>query len=171
MLGLKRGAVQLVPYCNQWPLLFAEEECAIRAAIGHIVLDVQHIGSTAVPGLAAKPILDIGIAVRDAADVERCITPLAALGYQFLGDRRGVGDWFFAKGSDDARSHYLHMVEHTSSAWSDYLSFRDTLTTDERSRDDYASLKRQLLAASGGDRSAYTEGKEEFIRRLTGRRR
>ena len=169
MLGLKRGAVELVPYCDRWPVLFAEEECAIRAAVGHIVLDVQHIGSTAVPGLLAKPILDIGVALRDTADVGRCVTPLAALGYEFLGDRGCVGDWFFAKGPDDLRTHYIHMVERTSSDWSNYLAFRDALAADEHARNEYASLKLRLLKEAGGNRDAYTEGKGQFVRRVTAR--
>ena len=170
VLGLKRGTIRLEPHCHEWPRLFAQEECAIRAALGHLVLDVQHIGSTAVPGLLAKPILDIGVAVRHSADVGPCVAPLAALGYQFLGDRRCAGDWFFAKGSDDLCTHYVHMVEHTSSAWANYLAFRDALATDERVRTEYASLKLRLAVESGGSRDAYATGKDQFVRGVAARR-
>jgi len=169
MLGLKRGTVALVPYCDEWPQLFVEEQCALRAAIGHLAADIQHIGSTAVPGLPAKPILDIAVAVREARDVESCIAPLATLGYEFLGDRCGDGDWFFAKGPDDLRTHYVHMVEVTSAAWSQWLAFRDALTNDDRARDAYAALKHRLLCDSEGNRKAYTEGKEAFIREVATR--
>ena len=158
-----------MPYCAQWPQLFAEEQSRLRAAIGHIVVDIQHIGSTAVPGLVAKPILDMAVAVREARDVERCVAPMEDLGYEFLGDGGGDGDWFFAKGPDVLRTHYVHMVVVSNAAWSQWLAFRDTLIKDTETREAYAALKQRLLCDSGGDRKAYTAAKSAFIQAVATR--
>ena len=80
-LGLQKGKLELHPYSDEWPRYFAQAKARIDAAIGEYVLDIQHVGSTAVPGLIAKPILDIGIAVADFEEVYRRIAPMEALGY------------------------------------------------------------------------------------------
>jgi len=86
MISLKRGIVELVPYTAEWRRLFEEEKARLQAAIGQYVLDVQHVGSTAIPGLIAKPIIDIGIAVRDF-EARVCIGPIGQLGYEYRGEQ------------------------------------------------------------------------------------
>jgi GrpB-like predicted nucleotidyltransferase (UPF0157 family) len=166
MLGLQRGTVRLVPYTAQWARLFAAERRRIESALGALALAVEHVGSTAVPGLCAKPILDIGVAVRRSADAAACVAPLMRLGYEYLGDRRGTGGHFFAKGDDARRTHYVHVVAHDSAEWADYLRFRERLRADAAARDEYAQLKVALAAAHATDRESYTRAKEAFIRRI-----
>lgn len=97
MLGLRRGAVELVPYTPIWASLFQTERIRLRQALGADALDIQHIGSTAVPGLAAKPLLDLGVAVAADAVVEACVPRLAALGYTYRGYRGADQGHFFVR--------------------------------------------------------------------------
>jgi GrpB-like predicted nucleotidyltransferase (UPF0157 family) len=132
-------------------------------------LDIQHVGSTAIPGLGAKPIIDIMVAISELADVEKCIGPLATLGYEFRGEAGIPGRLFFGKGSP--RTHNLHRVEGQGDFWRDLILFRDFLRThpDEASR--YYELKRRLAARFGADREAYAEGKTGFIESVLARAR
>jgi GrpB-like predicted nucleotidyltransferase (UPF0157 family) len=91
MLGLPSGQVQLSPYQSRWQSLFVEERNQLQAIIGEYVLDIQHIGSTSIPTMLAKPILDIGIAVTNFEEAGRCIRPMAKLGYTDKGETRIYG--------------------------------------------------------------------------------
>ncbi|HYY41838.1 MAG TPA: GrpB family protein [Pyrinomonadaceae bacterium] len=166
MLGLRRGTVRLVPYMTEWARLFASERQRLVVALGGLALAVEHVGSTAVPGLCAKPILDIGVAVRDDADAAACVGPLAGLGYEYLGARRGAGGHFFAKGADERRTHYVHVVAQAEPEWAAYLRFRDHLRADTTARDEYARLKQDLAATHAADRACYTHQKAAFIQRI-----
>jgi GrpB-like predicted nucleotidyltransferase (UPF0157 family) len=145
MLGLQRGTVRVVPYNAQWVSLFQEERKRLTDALGTLALDIQHIGSTAVPGLAAKPLLDIGIAVAAEESVAAC------------------EGHFFDRGSEQQLTHYLHMLLMSSSGWQNYLRFRDYLITHPASRDAYMQLKQALATQYANDRAAYTAAKAQFI--------
>ncbi len=163
MIGLQRGTVKLVPYSSEWESLFAEEERVLRASIGTYVMDIQHVGSTAIPGLEAKPIIDIAVAVRRLEDAEKCIKPLECLGYEYKAYEGRPGRFFFAKGDPSRRTHYLHMVEWDSDSWKSYIRFRDYLRQHKEAAREYARLKRELARKSRGNRDFYTPGKAEFI--------
>lgn len=135
----------------------------MRASIGAYVVDIQHVGSTAIPGLVAKPIIDIAVALRQLEDVEKCIEPLERLGYEYKGDEGHPGSFFFAKGDPSRRTYYLHMVEWNSESWRSYIRFRDCLRQHKEVAEEYAKLKRELARKSHGDRDLYTPGKAEFI--------
>ena len=96
MIGLPRGTVKLVPYSSEWESLFAEEERLLRSSIGAYVVDIQHVGSTAIPGLEAKPIIDIAVALRRLEDVEKCVELMERLGYEY--DEEHPDRHFFVKG-------------------------------------------------------------------------
>jgi GrpB-like predicted nucleotidyltransferase (UPF0157 family) len=127
MLGLRRGAVQLVPYTPSWVTLFQAERARLQDALGADALDIQYISSTAVPGLAAKPILDLGIAVAGEVVVATCVPRLTALGYTYRGYRGSDQGHFFDQGPEQYLTHYLHMLPIGAPAWSNYLRFRDYL--------------------------------------------
>ncbi len=155
--------VIIVDYDPQWPILYEEEESRIRSVIGHLVVVIEHVGSTAVPGLGAKPILDIMVAVRQLADVEKCIEPLGSIGYvpedeSSIPERR-----LFYKGPPGARAYHLHMVELTSDFWERHLLFRDALRTNPGVAQEYYQLKKDLAAKYGSNRGAYTDDKTSFI--------
>jgi GrpB-like predicted nucleotidyltransferase (UPF0157 family) len=163
MIGLQRKIVKLAPYSPEWKRFFAEEEHLLRASIGAYVVDIQHVGSTAIPGLEAKPIIDIAVALRRLEDVGKCIEPLKRLGYEYKGEEGHPGRFFLAKGDPRRRTHYLHMVEWNSDSWKELLRFRDYLRQHKEVAEEYARLKRELAQKSQGNRDLYTPGKAEFI--------
>ena len=161
MIGLRRGAVRLEPHTELWHRLYAEEEARLRAAVGGRVVAFEHVGSTAVCGISAKPIIDIAAAVLDAAEAERCVGPLQAIGYEYRGDGGIAGRFYFVKG--EQRTHHLHMSELGSDIWRNHLAFRDYLRQHPTAADEYERLKRDLASKYRNDRGAYTEGKAAFI--------
>lgn len=163
-LGLESKVVRLIAYDARWPLLFQEEAERLRAAVaaaGLPPLHFEHVGSTAVPGLAAKPVLDIAAARSQDVEAARYVSALEAAGYTYRGDGGLPGRDFFRRGA--LRSHHLHMVEQGSEHWRRYLVFRDALRRDARLLQEYCSLKQDLAQQYPRDREAYIEGKRAFI--------
>ena len=161
MLGLARGTVALYPYSDEWPALFRAEAAQLQAAIGTHVLDIQHVGSTSIPGLPAKPILDIGVAVENFEAATVCIQPLEALGYRYRGEMGIPRRHYFVKG--DPVTHHLHMNEISSADWQQQIAFRDYLRHHPEQVDAYARLKARLADQFPDARLAYTESKSGFI--------
>jgi len=166
MLGLRRGAVQLVPYTTIWAALFQSERTRLQHALGADALDIQHIGSTAVPGLAAKPILDLAIAVAAEDVVAACVPRLTALGYTYGGYRGSDQGHFFDQGPEQYLTHYLHMLPIGEPAWSSYLRFRDYLIAHPAVRDAYMQLKQDLAVQYAENRAAYTAAKAAFVQHI-----
>lgn len=156
-------AVELAPYDPRWPTLFKAERAQIQAVLGGLVIEIHHIGSTAVPGLLAKPIIDIMATVRQLDDAAACIAPLSSLGYTFVDHVENTDRRFFRKGSP--RTHHLHIVEHGSDALRRHLAFRDALRANADLREQYAALKTELAARYKNDRARYTDAKSDFVAR------
>lgn len=142
------------------------EKRRIIDVIGHIVVRVEHIGSTAVPNLGAKPIIDIMVAVSHLSDAEKCIEPLEHIGYDYvpeyedsMPERR-----YFHKGEPPKEQHYhLHMVELACDFWKRHLLFRDYLRTHPEIAQEYYELKKRLANEYRSDREGYTDAKTSFI--------
>ena len=167
MLGLQRGTIRIVPADPTWAVAFAEEEARLRASLGQLAVDIQHVGSTSVPGLDAKPVIDIAMAVASFDDIARCRSGLLALGYLDLGDDGRDGGYLFVKESHpEVRTHHLHIVTGDDPQWANYLRFRDRLRKDDGLRDEYGALKRELQDPYACNRRGYTAAKEPFIRRV-----
>ncbi len=167
-LGLERGVVRLVPYDPAWPRLFgaeAERLQRIFEAAG-LRLRVEHMGSTAVPGLAAKPILDILGGYPEDARLADYVRVLTSAGYEHRGEQGIPGREFFRRG--DPRSYHLHLTKIDSQFWRDHLAFRDRLRADDALRDAYARLKYDLAQRFPRDREAYIEAKGPFVRDALG---
>ena len=164
MLGLEAGVVKLVPYSVEWQRLFEEEKALLEAAVGDLVLDIRHVGSTAIPGMVAKPILDIGIAVTDFDEATALVAPIEGLGYQYRGEFGITRRRYFVK--DNPRTHHIHMVEIDSREWKNHLFFRDVLIQRPELAEEYAVLKTDLARRYAADRDAYLEGKAPFIERV-----
>ncbi len=168
------GAITITDYDPRWPVLFEEERRLILNAIGEWVADVQHVGSTAVPGLAAKPIIDIMVAVQNERGMIQSITPLVKLGYECLGEYGIPSRNYFRKNAETAglglshggvaRTHHLHMFPAGHTEWDRHLHFRDYLRAHPPVADEYTSLKRELAGRFTTDLEGYTEAKTEFIR-------
>ena len=160
--------IRLVPYDPSWPDRFAEEREALEEAIGTwTVGGIHHIGSTAVPGLDAKPIIDILIGVESLEASRTCFGPLAKLGYVYAPYRVDEMHWF-CKPHPSRRTHHLHLIPSDSARFHDELAFRDRLRSDSKLAAEYAELKHRLAAEFKDDREAYTDAKEEFIRSALG---
>src|SRR5215216_3286667 len=114
MLGLDRTSVLLAPYQMEWKSLFKSESALLRETIGDYVVAVEHIGSTAIFGLEAKPIIDILVGVQKAEDAEKCVTPLAQIGYEYRGQQGIAGRFYFRKGTGEVSTHHLNIAETTS---------------------------------------------------------
>jgi GrpB-like predicted nucleotidyltransferase (UPF0157 family) len=161
--------VIVVEYDERWPALFEEERARILALISPWVERIEHIGSTSVPGLGAKPIIDIMVGLRSLDDARECIPRLESIGYEYipkheasLPERR----YFHKGGTRRARTHHLHMVETTSCFWQRHLLFRDRLRADPALARRYYELKTELAARFPFDRDAYTSAKAPFIEEL-----
>lgn len=166
-LGLENDTVRLVTSQPDWAKAFLREQARLYETLGRAVLDVQHIGSTAVPGLSAKPILDIGVAVRDFDEAFATVRPLAALGYRYRGEYGISRRHYFVKGSSvrgSPRTHHLYMLEERSLEWRKHLRFRNYLRAHPEEAAAYEALKLKLAAQFPKDREAYTGGKHDFIR-------
>lgn len=161
MLGLERGVVRLATHDERWHGLFAEEAERLRAAAGEYVLAVEHVGSTAVCGLSAKPVIDIAVAVREIKDAGKCVAPLRRIGYEYRGEQGIPGRHYFVKGVP--RTHHLHMLESSSDVWRNHLLFRDYLLRHRGAAEEYEELKKGLAEKYSDNREAYTEGKAAFI--------
>ena len=160
-------AVHIEPYDDRWPERFAEEATLISGTIGPwITGGIHHVGSTAVPGLAAKPVIDIMVGVADLQSSRPCIERLQPLAYCYWPYRAEVMHWF-CKPRPSHRTHHLHLVPADSPRYLDVLAFRDHLRARPDARADYEALKRDLAGRYPNDREAYTEGKTDLIRQLT----
>jgi GrpB-like predicted nucleotidyltransferase (UPF0157 family) len=167
MLGLKRGTVRVVPSDTGWREAFVGEKSSLQQRLGSLVLDIQHVGSTAVPGLAAKPILDLAIAIAPEQPIAPLRPPLVALGYLDRGDGGAHGGYLFVKEIvPEVRSHHVHIVAVTDPQWRWYLFFRDRLRSDQVLCSEYAALKQSLARRFAHDRDGYTQAKHDFIRRV-----
>lgn len=161
--------VVVAEYDQSWPARYEEEKARIVEALGDAVVAIEHVGSTAVPGLAAKPIIDIMVGVRKLDDGERCIRPLVAIGYEYRGEAGVPGRHYFRKG--DPRSHHLHMAEHAGHFWERHILFRDLLREDRELAQQYGALKKELAAKYRTERLAYWEAKSPFIESVLDRAR
>lgn len=162
--------VYVVPYDASWPARFAEERTALARVLSlWLAGPIEHIGSTAVPGLAAKPVIDIMAAVASLDASRPALAALAALRYVYFPYRAEIMHWL-CKPSDEVRTHHLHLVPFGSALWHERLRFRDRLRSDGRVAAEYAALKLALAARYEFDREAYTDAKEPFVRRVLAER-
>jgi GrpB-like predicted nucleotidyltransferase (UPF0157 family) len=161
--------VYLVPYDPAWPRRFEEErEVLARTLAPWIVGTIEHIGSTAVPGLPAKPVIDIMAGVRDLPASLNARVALAPVGYMYFPYRADVMHWF-CKPSPARRTHHLHLVPSQGPLWAERVAFRDYLRASATARAEYAALKAALAERHRFDREAYTEAKGPFIRQVVDR--
>jgi GrpB-like predicted nucleotidyltransferase (UPF0157 family) len=163
--------IEIVDYDASWPQLFDEERARLVEVLppGQ-VLAIEHAGSTAVPGLAAKPIVDIFIAVR-SIEVARTtlVAPILSVGYVYWAENPDPSRMFFVKGLPPygaRRTHHIHVIEPTSEPWLRVLAFRDYLRGHADEAERYQRLKRELAQCYPLDREAYTRAKDAYILRV-----
>ncbi len=167
--------VFITPYDPNWPKLFEQEKARLADALrGHFV-DIQHIGSTSVLGLGAKPIIDIMIAMRTLAEADQfCIQPIVDLGYEYVKafeQETPFRRYFRKSNAQGFRSHHIHLVELDSDWWVDMILFRDYLRANPEARRTYEAHKRQLAEREWKVSNNYVEAKTEFILKMVGEAR
>lgn len=166
-IGLKRGTVKVVDYNSNWPQEFEAEKQRLLETFGHKILAIEHIGSTSIPGLAAKPIIDIVATVKSFDDLPEFIDGLQKLGYEYMSERMFDNRKFFPKGSQDNRTHHLNLVlQDDPEQWTKPVAFRDYLRTHDRERKEYAKLKITLAQEYANDRATYTKLKDDFFQSI-----
>ena len=166
-LGLEQWEVRLSPHNPDWVTLGARECDAVASLLGQLAVAVVHVGSTAVPGLEAKPILDIAAAVPDRVPIDDVVERLCAGGvYDYDGDRRDDGGLLFVRGEGPLRSVHVHVVGQGSRAWADYLRFHALLRDDPDARETYQAAKRELARTFALDRPGYTRAKGAVVEGL-----
>ena len=156
------GPVIIVDYDPRWPVVFEELRAPVVAALGDLVVIVEHVGSTAVPGLAAKPIIDMDVVVPSVADIPEAIGRLAILGYVHRGDLGITGREAFTSPAGKPR-HHLYVCALDSEELRRHRSFRDYLLTHPDEARAYEALKRAAARRFAEDRAAYNEAKTWFV--------
>lgn len=162
----------IVEYDPRWSKLFAEEAATVSQLLGNTIVKIEHIGSTAVPALAAKPIIDLMVGVSSLDHAHDAVPLLETLSYVYWRDDPRPGRMFFVKGMPPygvQRTHHLHIVEADGEFWEQHLLFRDYLRHHPAEAQHYAALKRDLAAQFKCDREAYTNGKNEYIQAVIAR--
>src|SRR5215472_6624077 len=143
-VGLRRGKVKLVAHHPRWAQYFSKEKQLLFKILGRKAVDIRHTGSTSIPGLPAKPIIDILAAVTTLADVDTFTQDLKTVGYEDKGDGGVPGRRFFVKGPEAKRTHHLNFCEMNSFFWISHLAFRDYLELHPGIAKEYCGLKRRL---------------------------
>jgi GrpB-like predicted nucleotidyltransferase (UPF0157 family) len=166
MVGLRRGSVCLAPYRAEWKELFEEEAARLRAVLGDKVLRVEHVGSTAVEGIEAKPLIDMMAAVESLDEARDLVPVLEGTGYEHRGNGGVEGSIFLAKGPRSRRTHHLSLTETTSDHWQRSILFRDYLRAHPEVAEEYGELKWELARKYPEDRDSYTAGKDRFIEQV-----
>lgn len=164
----KRGVV-LVEYDPVWPARFEEAAARIREACGEILAGIEHIGSTSIAGIAAKPFLDLMPGVRTFEDGFKLVAPLESLGYESRGEFGIQGRHYFTKfveGDEHVWKHNVHAYATDHIEWARHLVFRDALRADSALRDEYELVKRELAARFPDDVDAYAMAKSDFVERV-----
>ena len=156
--------VEVVPYRTEWTLQFELEATLLRRIFGKQLVAVYHFGSTAIPGISAKPIIDILLTVRDIACADRLALRLKKLGYVAVGEYGITGRRFFYKGTEDLRTHHLHVYAYDNPHVLRHIAFRDYLRSHPIPARRYAQLKEQLASQFPEDMEGYVQGKNEFVR-------
>ena len=162
-------AIATVEYDPRWPAMFEVEKRRLHDALGDMAARIEHIGSTAVSGLAAKPIIDIDVYVRAIEPMALYREPLEALGYVFKFDPETPGLHFFGYPAERPRRFHVHVAELGGRHMLADLAVRDFLRTHPDVAEEYARLKRALTAQHPGDREAYVAGKAQFMTELQAR--
>ncbi len=163
----KDEKVSIVSYDPNWVEKFEQEKELIQRTIGEFITGgIHHVGSTAIPGLSAKPIIDIMVGVDSLKNTKPCIEQLEKIQYCYYPYRPEIMHWF-CKPSPEHRTHHLYLIEKDNSEFKARLAFRDYLKTHPETRKEYENLKVDLAEKFADDREAYTQAKTDFITTVT----
>ena len=166
MIGPRYGKVEIVDHRSSWAEEFDKEKEFLYKALGDEVVGIEHVGSTAVDGLAAKATLDILVGVKELHSPEFYLSRLQTIGYTFRPDHPVPGRLHFAKISQGMRTHNLSLTQYGSQFWEDHILFRDYLRKHPEECITYQDLKLQLAEKYSDDTVRYTDGKNEYVEQV-----
>lgn len=165
-VGLKRGTVLLKPYNKAWNKSFTSEKKNLQKILGNFVTDIQHIGSTSIIGMKAKPIIDIAVGVKSMKQKTKYIRLLTKAGYIFRPFGNTNTHLLFVKGKESSRTHHIHLMKYDGVIWKHDLFFRDYLSTHKSVANRYMKLKEKLANQFANNRRSYTDSKSDFIKSI-----
>ena len=167
MTGLKRGTVMLAPHQEEWTQNAERTIQVLNRLLEPVAVDIQHIGSTAIPSIHAKPIIDLVVGVRNLDDIAPYVELLKQHDFVFRGEDV-AGQLLFVMGDSekDTRTHHIHVVRWNGAEWNNYINFRDYLNRFPDKAIEYDVCKKKLVAQFADDRGSYTTGKQKLIGRL-----
>ncbi|MGG6447656.1 GrpB family protein [Pseudobacillus badius] len=162
MLGLPKGEVFLIPWTEEWERAFLIEKEKIQDKIGEFIVDVHHIGSTAVKQLNSKPIIDIAVEIKEFSEGKKCVSFLEKIGYSYKGTNILPARHYFSKG--EPRTHQIHMYQSGNKYLLEQLKFRDYLRNNAEARNEYEQLKLELSVSNKNNKHKYSEEKTDFVK-------
>jgi len=168
MLGLKWMQVRLMPHDDKWDEEYLRTKAEIASIMGKNVLRIEHVGSTAIRSICAKPIIDAAVVVKSFAGMD--IEGMKAAGYRYMGARNAEADRHmfakYAEGSDEIITHHIHIYESENENFKDQLRFRDYLNSESEAANEYNEIKIKAANANPDDRYAYSDAKREFKEKI-----
>ena len=159
--------MELKPHHDHWEKFFQETRARLQALLCNYDPVIEHVGSTSIKGLDAKPIIDIAIGIPNILLIGEIVSTLEQHGFIYRGDSGSNGGFLLVKESEKSvRTHHIHIVDLQDEQWTNYLFFRDQLRANQELCTQYQALKKHLALQFKEDRRSYTAGKEEFIRKV-----
>jgi len=162
-LGLEKGTVKLLPYNSKWKEYFETEKDLLLKKFPGVFLEISHGGSTSVPGMKAKPIIDMFVALGQLDDYKKVKNELEELGYEYRGEEGVPGRQLFAKGPPERRTHNLQLTTKDNEQWTNHILLREYYIKHPDVMRKYESLKETLAEKYPNDRSSYSKGKNDFV--------
>jgi len=164
MKNSKKRIIEVIPYNIAWKESFAKEALVLKSIFKTLIKDIQHIGSTAIPGMHAKPIIDILVSVSDIRKIDSFNKKMQVKGYIAKGEFGIAGRRFFIKENEIFRTHHIHIFQQENPEIKRHINFRDYLIKHKNSAKKYSKLKRELAWKYKNDIKAYIAGKDKFIK-------
>ena len=166
-MSLKKGTVELEEYNSNFKKMYEEEEKRLKDLLKDNIIEIKHVGSTSIEGLCAKPVIDIMVTVKKLDDVLKFKNLFTEdLGYDFRDDNGVKGEYLVRKGREDARTHFIHIIEDKSERYENFVYFKAYLESHKEKVEEYSKLKEELSSKYSDDRKMYTARKNEFIQNI-----
>lgn len=166
MKGLNREKVELHPYSTEWAEEFKKEKKFLEGVLKGVAIDIQHVGSTSIPGLSAKPILDVAVAVKDKEGLYTVMPLLSDAGYDVREKIDEFGEVLAIRGTPECQTHYIHVEILGSEFWTNHILFRDYLLKHPEYIKMYEDMKKESYAKFKDCRKEYTASKNDFIQNV-----
>lgn len=163
MIGLDKNLVTVYPYDPTWPMEYKKEEKILNELLEDFDVRIEHVGSTSIPGLSAKPIIDIAVGAKTKEELFAVADRLGEAGYDMQDSYERKGEVLARKGAPECRTHYIHIQLLGSEYWNEFIYFKRYMLDHPESVKEYQKLKEELSVKYADERKKYTASKDEFI--------